>query len=216
MRREPHVRFCERVVVRSRRATHPVAGFQHRSDAERFLDELRQRLQKFGLELHPQKTRIIEFGRLATRKRTAQHLGKPETFAFLGFTHICGTSRRGTFLILRHTVRERLREKLRQVKETIWRMMHRPIAEQGLYLKRVVNGFLNYFAVPTNSRAINSFYRHVGWYWCRALRRRGQVSRLTWQRMKRLTDLWLPPARLRHPLPDVRFSVMTQGRSPVR
>ena len=168
MRREPHVRFCEHVVVRSRRATHPVVGFQHRSDAERFLDELRQRLRRFGLELHPQKTRIIEFGRLAERKRKAQNLGKPETFAFLGFTHICGTSRGGTFLILRHTVRERLREKLRQVKETIWRMMHQPIAEQGLYLKRVMNGFLNYFAVPTNSRAINSFYRHVGWYWCRA------------------------------------------------
>jgi RNA-directed DNA polymerase len=95
-------------------------------------------------------------------------------------------------------------------------MMHRPIAEQGLYLKRVVNGFLNYFAVPTNSRAINSFHRHVRWYWCRALQRRGQISRLTWQRMKRLTDLWLPPARLRHPLPDVRFDVTTRGRSPVR
>ena len=203
-------------VIVVRYADDTVVGFQHRSEAERFLDELRQRLQKFGLELHPQKTRIIEFGRLAARKRKARNLGKPETFAFLGFTHICGTSRGGTFLILRHTVRERLREKLRQVKETIWRMMHRPIAEQGLYLKRVVNGFLNYFAVPTNSRAINSFYRHVGWYWCRALRRRGQISRLTWQRMKRLTDLWLPPARLRHPLPDVRFSVMTQGRSQVR
>ena len=203
-------------VIVVRYADDTVVGFQHRSDAGRFLDELRQRLQRFGLELHPQKTRIIEFGRLAARKRKARNLGKPETFAFLGFTHICGTSRRGTFLILRHTVRERLREKLRQVKETIWRMMHRPIAEQGLYLKRVVNGFLNYFAVPTNSRAINSFYRHVGWYWCRALRRRGQISRLTWQRMKRLTDLWLPPARIRHPLPDVRFSVMTQGRSPVR
>jgi RNA-directed DNA polymerase len=199
-------------VIVVRYADDTVVGFQHRSDAERFLDELRQRLRRFGLELHPQKTRIIEFGRLAARKRKARNLGKPETFAFLGFTHICGTSRGGTFLILRHTVRERLREKLRQVKETIWRMMHRPIAEQGLYLKRVVNGFLNYFAVPTNSKAINSFYRHVGWYWCRALRRRGQISRLTWQRMKRLTDLWLPPARLRHPLPDVRFSVMTQGR----
>src|SRR5512144_241006 len=203
-------------VIVVRYADDTVVGFQHRAEAERFLDELRQRLQRFGLELHPQKTRIIEFGRLAARKRKARNLGKPETFAFLGFTHICGTSRGGTFLILRHTVRERLREKLRQVKETIWRMVHRPIAEQGVYLKRVMNGFLNYFAVPTNSKAINSFYRHVGWYWCRALRRRGQISRLTWQRMKRLTDFWLPPARLRHPLPDVRFSVMTQGRSPVR
>jgi RNA-directed DNA polymerase len=163
--------------------------------------ELRQRLQKFGLELHPQKTRIIEFGRFAERNRKAQGLGKPKTFAFLGFTHICGTSRSGGYLILRHTIRQRLREKLRQVKETIGRLMHRPVAEQGLYLKQVMNGFFNYFAVPTNSRAINSFYRHVAWYWCRALRRRGQISRLTWQRMKRLIDYWLPPARIRHPLP---------------
>jgi RNA-directed DNA polymerase len=95
-------------------------------------------------------------------------------------------------------------------------MMHRPIAEQGLYLRQVMNGFLNYFAVPTNSRAINAFYYNVAWYWCRALRRRGQISRLTWQRMARLIDLWLPPARIRHPLPDVRFTVTTQGRSPVR
>ena len=95
-------------------------------------------------------------------------------------------------------------------------MMHLPIQDQGAYLKRVVNGFLNYFAVPTNSRAINSFYRHVGWYWFRALLRRSQIKRLTWARMKRLTDLWLPPARIRHPLPDVRFASSTRGGSPVR
>src|SRR6266498_1339159 len=203
-------------VIVVRYADDTVVGFQRRPDAERFLDELRQRLQKFGLELHPQKTRIIEFGRFAERNRKAQGLGKPETFAFLGFTHICGTSRSGGYLILRHTIRQRLREKLRQVKETIGRLMHRPVAEQGLYLKQVMNGFFNYFAVPTNSRAINSFYRHVAWYWCRALRRRGQISRLTWQRMKRLIAYWLPSARIRHPLPDLRFSVMTQGGSPVR
>src|SRR6266508_2892161 len=171
---------------------------------------------QFQSELHPQKTRIIEFGRFAERNRKAQGLGKPETFAFLGFTHICGTSTSGGYLILRHTIRQRLREKLRQVKETIGRLMHRPVAEQGLYLKQVMNGFFNYFAVPTNSRAINSFYRHVAWYWCRALRRRGQISRLTWQRMKRLIAYWLPSARIRHPLPDLRFSDMTQGGSPVR
>ena len=182
-------------VIVVRYADDTVVGFQQRSDAERFLDELRQRLQRFGLELHPEKTRIIEFGRFAARNRKARGLGKPETFAFLGFTHICGTSKGGALLILRHTVRERLREKLRQVKEKIRRMMHRPIAEQGLYLRRVMNGFFNYYAVPTNSRAINSFYHHVVWHWCRALRRRGQSSRLTWQRMKRLTDRWLPPAR---------------------
>lgn len=198
-------------VIIVRYADDTVVGFQRRSDAERFLDELRQRLQGFGLELHPQKTRIIEFGRFAEQNRKARGLGKPETFAFLGFTHICASSKRGSYLILPHTVRQRLRERLRHVKETIGRMMHRPIAEQGLYLKQVLNGFFNYFAVPTNSRAINSFYRHVAWYWCRALRRRGQINRLTWQRMKRLLDYWLPPARIRHPYPDLRFGVMTQG-----
>jgi group II intron reverse transcriptase/maturase len=203
-------------VIVVRYADDTVVGFQRRSDAERFLDEFRQRLQKFGLELHPQKTRIIEFGRFAEQNRKAQGLGKPDTFAFLGFTHICGTNKRGSYLILRHTIRERLRDRLRQVKETIGRMMHRPIAEQGLYLKQVLNGYYNYFAVPTNSRAINSFYRHVGWYWCRALRRRSQTNRMSWQRMKRLIDLWLPPAHIRHPHPDARFRVMTQGGSPVR
>jgi hypothetical protein len=193
-----------------------VVGFQHRSDAERFLDELRQRLKKFGLELHPQKTRIIEFGRFAARNRKARGLGKPETFAFLGFTHICGTSKSGGYLILRHTIGKRLREKIRQVKETIRRMMHRPIMEQALHLRRVMNGYFNYFAVPTNNRAINSFYYHVTWHWRRMLRRRSQNGRMPWERMKRLIDRWLPPARLRHPLPDVRFSVMTRGGSPVR
>jgi RNA-directed DNA polymerase len=202
------------VVVRY--ADDTVVGFQHRSDAERFMDELRQRLQKFGLELHPQKTRIVEFGRFAERNRKAQGRSRPETFAFLGFTHICGTNRRGGYIILRHTIRQRLRDRLRQVKETIRRMMHRPIAEQGLYLRQVLNGFFNYFAVPTNSQAIHSFYYNVTWYWCRALRRRSQTSRLTWARMRKLIERWLPPARIRHPLPDVRFSVTTQGGSPVR
>ena len=159
---------------------------------------------------------IPMFARLAMRHRGIKGLGTLETFAVLGFTHICGSNKGRGFFILRHAVRERLREKRRQVKETIKRMMHRPIAEQGLCVKRVMNGFINCFAVPTNSEAITSFYRHVGWYWRRALRRRGQISRLTWQRMKRLTDLWLPPARIRHPLPDMRFDVTTRGRSPVR
>ena len=118
-------------------------------DDERFPDELRQRLQKFRLELYPQESRIIEFGRFAKRNRKAQGRGKPENSAFLGFTHVCGTNRQGSYLILRHTIRQRLRERLRQDNETIRRMMHRPIAEQGLYLRRVLNGFLKYFAVPT-------------------------------------------------------------------
>ena len=202
-------------VIVVRYADDMVVGFQSEQDARRFLAELAQRLERFGLQLHPEKTRTIEFGRFAAKNCRVRGL-RPETFNFLGFTHICGTDKRVGFIIRRHTVRERLCGKLRQVKETIRRMMHLPIQDQGAYLKRVVNGFLNYFAVPTNSRAINSSYRHVGWYWFRALRRRSQMKRLTWARMKRLTDLWLPPARIRHPLPDVRFRVMTQGGSPVR
>ena len=203
-------------VIVVRYADDTVVGFQRRSDAERFLDELRQRLKKFGLELRPQKTRIIGFGRFAELNRKAQGLGKPETFGFLGFTHICKTNKGGSYPILRHTIRKRQREKITQVKETIRRIMHRPIAEQALYLKRVMNGFFNCFAVPIKSRVINAFYYHVKWYSCRALRRRSQASRLTWQRMKRLIDHSLPPERLRHPLPDARFSVMTQGASLVR
>ena len=209
-------RHARGTVVVVRYADDTVVGFQYVDDAWRFLTALKERLKTFALEVHPDKTRIIQFGRYAVRDRGFKGLGKPETFTFLGFTHICGRNGNGNFLILRHTARDHLRDKLRQVKQTIWRMMHLPVGDQGLYLKRVLNGFLNYFAVPTNSQAINSFYRHVGWYWCRALRRRGQISRLTWQRMKRLTDLWLPPARIRHPYPDVRFDVTTRGRSPVR
>ena len=209
-------RHAQGNVVVVRYADDTVVGFQHLDDAERFLSDLKERLRKFALDLHPGKTRLIEFGRFALPNRKAKRLGKPETFDFLGFTHICGKNRKGGFLIRRQTVRKRLKEKLCQVKETLRRMMHIPIPEQGQYLARVLNGFFNYYAVPTNSRAINSFYRHVGWYWFRTLRRRSQTSKLTWERMKRLTDKWLPPARLRHPLPDMRFDVTTRGRSPVR
>lgn len=203
-------------VIVVRYADDVVMGFQHLADAQRFRAELQDRLVAFALELHPDKTRIIEFGRFAIQNRQARGLRRPETFAFLGFTHICGRDRRGGFIIRRHTIRDRLRGKLREVKDTLYHMRHLPIAEQGRYLARVVNGYLNYFAVPTNNRAINSFYRHATWYWFRALRRRSQTNRLTWRGMKRLTDRWIPPARLRHPLPDVRFDVRIQGRSPVR
>jgi group II intron reverse transcriptase/maturase len=203
----------EMIVVRY--ADDMVAGFQFEADARRFLADLAHRLERFGLQLHADKTRIIEFGRYAEKNRKARGL-KPETFDYLGFTHISGTNRKGGFIIRRHTVSKRLRAKLHEIKDALHRMMHLPIQEQAAYLKRVVNGYLNYFAVPTNNRAINSFYRHAVWYWYRALRRRSQTSRLTWKDMKRLVATWLPPARLRHPLPDVRFYAMTQGRSPVR
>jgi RNA-directed DNA polymerase len=172
--------------------------------------------EAFALELHPDKTRIIEFGRFAHENRRARGQGKPETFAFLGFTHIFGRTREGRRLIRRHTLRERLNAKLRQVKATLRRMRHLPIPEQGRYLRLVLNGFYNYYAVPTNFRALNAFYYHVLQHWLRCLRRRSQRHRLTWRKMMRLAERWLPSPKLRHPYPDWRFDVMTRGGSPVR
>ena len=203
-------------VIVVRYADDTVVGFQFERDARRFLAELAQRLERFGLQLHPRQDPDHRV-RALRRNATAGPVGSSRRPSTSSASRIsAGPTRSGGFIIRRHTIRERLRGKLREVKEAIRRMMHLPIQEQGAYLKRVVNGYFNYFAVPTNSRAINSFYRHVGWYWFRALRRRSQTRRLTWARMKRLIDLWLPPARIRHPLPDVRFRVMTQGGSPVR
>ena len=150
------------------------------------------------------------------RTAVARGQGKPETFAFLGFTHIFGRTREGRGLIRRHTIRERLNAKLRQVKATLRRMRHLPIPEQGRYLRLVLNGFYNYYAVPTNFRALNSFYWHILRYWQHCLRRRSQRHRLTCQRMMRIAARWLPSPKLRHPCPDWRFDVMTRGRSPVR
>jgi group II intron reverse transcriptase/maturase len=203
-------------VIVVRYADDMVVGFQYLADAHRFLAELKQRLEAFALELHPDKTRIIEFGRFAHENRQARGQGKPETFAFLGFTHIFGRTREGRRLIRRHTVRERLNAKLRQVKATLRGMMHMPIPEQGRYLRLVLNGFYNYYAVPTNFRALNSFYWHIMRYWQHCLRRRSQRHRLTCQRMMRIAARWLPSPKLRHPCPDWRFDVMTRGRSPVR
>jgi len=160
------------------------------------------------LEVHPDKTRIIEFGRFACENRRARGQGKPETFAFLGFTHIYGQSRQGRGLIRRHTVRERLNAKLRQV-TNLRRMRHFPIPEQGRYLRLVLSGYYNYYAVLTNFRALNAFYHHVLAHWLRCLRRRSQ-------RLMRIAERWLPSPKLRRPYPDWRFDVMTRGGSPVR
>jgi RNA-directed DNA polymerase len=203
-------------VIVVRYADDVVVGFQYLADAHRFLAELKQRLEAFALEVHPDKTRIIEFGRFACENRRARGQGKPETFAFLGFTHIYGQSRQGRGLIRRHTIRERLNAKLRQVKATLRRMRHMPLPEQGRYLRLVLNGFYNYYAVPTNFRALNAFYYHVLAHWLRCLRRRSQRHRLTWRKMMRIAERWLPSPKLRHPYPDWRFDVMTRGGSPVR
>ena len=184
-----------------------VVGFEHEADARRFWDAMRARLQEFSLSLHPEKTRLIAFGRRAAADRARRGLGKPETFNFLGFTFICGKSRRGKFLLMRKTRRDRMRAKLRDVKEEMRRRMHLPIPEQGTWLAQVVTGFFNYHAVPTNHRALRAFRDHVVNLWRRSLRRRSQRDKTRWDRIKKLADDWLPKPRILHPWPRERFAV---------
>ena len=184
-----------------------IVGFQHESDARRFLDEMRERLQKFALTLHPEKTRLIEFGRFAAERRQRRGLGKPETFNFLGFTFICGKTRQGKFQIKRKTRRDRMRAKLEMVKEEMWRRMHQPIPDQGKWLWHVVRGYFNYHAVPTNFRALVAFRTEIAKRWHRVLIRRSERTKLNWEQMKRLIDDWLPKPRILHPWPDKRFAV---------
>jgi RNA-directed DNA polymerase len=193
-----------------------IAGFEHRDDAQRFLIDLRGRLAEFALELHADKTRLIEFGRFAAKRREARGLGKPETFTFLGFTHICARQRNERFTVRRITDSKRMRAKLRQVKEELARRRHQPIPEQGRWLASVVRGHCAYYAVPGNSDAVRAFRTQATRHWCAELRRRGQRHRLDWRRMNRIATRWLPPARITHPYPGRRFDARTQGRSPVR
>jgi group II intron reverse transcriptase/maturase len=203
-------------VVLTRFADDFVAGFEHREDAERFLADLSERFAKFNLELAAEKTRLIEFGRHAARNRKAGGLGKPETFQFLGFTHICAKTRKGRFALKRVTISKRMQAKLREVKTELMRRRHLPIPEQGRWLASVLRGHYNYYGVPSNSDAIIGFRTQATRHWSRALRRRSQRTRLDWKRMDRLARRWLPPARITHPYPDARFAATTQGRSPVR
>ena len=201
-RREAH---GDMIVVRY--ADDLVVGFEREGDAPRFLDAMRERLGEFALTLHPDKTRLIEFGRFAAVDRKRRGLGKPETFAFLGFTFICGKSRRGFFQLHRKTRRDRMRAKLKDIKAELRRRMHQPISNQGQWLKQVVTGHFAYYAVPTNSRALSAFRHYVTDLWRRALRRRSQKDGLTWERMTKLVDEWLPQPYILHPWPDVRFDV---------
>ncbi len=186
-----------------------IVGFQSRADAERFRTELRERFAKFGLELHPEKTRLLEFGAFAAEDRQRAGKGKPETFNFLGFTHICGKKRNGRFTVVRQTIRARLQAKLREVKAELRRRMHAPIPEVGRWLRTVVDGHLRYYGVPMNGRALFTFCFQVSRLWHRTLRRRGQTRRLTWERMRRLVERWLPPPRVTHPYPLRRLGVVT-------
>ncbi len=203
-------------VVIVRYADDFAVGFQYQADAERFLVDLRERFRKFDLELHSDKTRLIEFGRYAVRDRERRGLGKPETFKFLGFVHICSKTKEGWFLLKRQTDGKRMRAKLGQLKSVLLRMRHVAIPVQGAWLQRVVRGYFNYHAVPTNIMALDRFRTEIAHHWRRALRRRSQKSRLDWKRMARLVERWLPHPRNLHPLPEQRFDVRTRGRSPVR
>jgi RNA-directed DNA polymerase len=189
------VRFADDIVL----------GFQYKSDAQRFREELVQRLRKFRLELHPDKTRLVEFGCYAAVNRQRRGHGKPETFAFLGFTHICGKTRSGRFTVLRQTIRQRLQAKLGEVKTELKRRLHDPIPEVGKWLGAVVRGHLQYYGVPMNTPALFLFRSQVGWLWHRALSRRSQNGHVDWDRMRRLIDRWLPPPRIYHPYPLHRF-----------
>jgi RNA-directed DNA polymerase len=194
------VRFADDIVL----------GFENESEAGRFRQELAERLGKFGLELHPEKTRLLEFGPTAAASRKWRGQGKPETFDFLGFTHICATKRsNGRFTVLRQTIRKRLQAKLSEVKAELQRRMHDPIPEVGEWLGAVVGGHIRYYGVPMNYPALSLFRFQVGWLWHRALSRRSQNGRLRWDRMRRLIGRYLPPARVCHPYPLRRLGVIT-------
>jgi RNA-directed DNA polymerase len=187
-----------------------VLGFQAKSEADQFRAELTERMRKFNLELHPEKTRLLEFGPFAIDNRKKRGKGKPETFNFLGFTHICAKKRsNGMFTVVRQTIRKRLQAKLNEVKAELQRRMHDPIPEQGQWLQAVVRGHIQYYGVPMNAPALHLFRFQVGRLWHRALSRRSQNGRVLWDRMRRLITRWLPPARVCHPYPLRRMGVIT-------
>jgi hypothetical protein len=191
------VRFADDIVL----------GFQHRSEAVRFLADLQDRFRRFGLELHPDKTRLIAFGRFAAKERKRRgEAGKPETFDFLGFTHICDKTRFGKFIVLRQTKRTRMRAKLAELKQELRHRMHHSIPEVGQWLRAVVRGHYQYYGVPRNGPALHLFRRQVIRLWCRTLRRRSHKHRVTWARMGRLAASWLPTPRICHPYPEQRLA----------
>jgi RNA-directed DNA polymerase len=191
------VRYADDVIV----------GFQHETDARRFLDAMRERLKEFALSLHPEKTRLIEFGRFAAKNRKARGLGKPETFTFLGFSFICGKSRRGKFQVQRKSRQDRMRAKLQAIKQELRQRTHQPIPQQGNWLRQVITGYFNYHAVPTNFHALAVFRHRVTLLWRRVLAHRSQTAGLTWERMRKLVSDWLPKPHILHLWPNARFAV---------
>jgi RNA-directed DNA polymerase len=183
-----------------------ILGFQHQADADRFLENLRERLGMFGLELHPDKTRRIEFGRFAEENRRRRGEDKPETFDFLGFTHISGKNRLGRFTVRRKTIRKRMRAKLREIKQQLRERMHDPVRQTGQWLKSIMQGYSNYYAVPGNLDSLGVFRDRIMGQWWRTLRRRSQKRPISWTRVLALADQWLPQPRVLHPYPAVRFA----------
>jgi group II intron reverse transcriptase/maturase len=198
-------KWAQGEVVVIRYADDTIVGFQHQTDADRFLDNLRKRLAQFGLELHPDKTRRIEFGRFAEENRKRRREGKPDTFDFLGFTHISGKNRLGRFAVRRLTIRKRMRSKLRELKQQLRQRMHDPVPQTGAWLKSVVQGYFNYYAVPGNLDSLGLFRERLLGTWWHTLCRRSQ-HRLPWNRMLKLGHRWLPQPRVLHPYPAVRFA----------
>lgn len=192
-------------VIFIRYADDYVTGFQYRRDAIKFLEELRARMEKFGLEIHPDKTRLIEFGRFADEDRRNRGDSKPETFDFLGFTHICGKTRKGKFRVLRLTIKKRVRTKLKQLKLELMRRRHEPVQVQGKWLRSVVQGFFGYHGVPGNIFTLASFRTQVNRIWFKALKRRSQRNKINWNKFGKLVDMWIPLARNTHPYPEERF-----------
>ncbi len=200
-----------------RYADDSVIGFQYEGEAQRFLQSLRERLAQFGLQLHPEKTRLIRFGRYAARSCRERGIRKPETFDFLGFSHCCGRRRNdGGFKIVRLTIKKRMRTTLMTIRETLMRRRHEPVAIVGRWLRQVLQGYLNYHAVPDNLRRLGGFRWEVGRAWRHALMRRSQRHQLSWDRFQGLLRKYLPPCRLVHPHPDARFTVKTSDRSRMR
>lgn len=195
------------IVVRF--ADDTVVGFQYESDAKQFQEELKERLFKFGLELHPEKTRLIEFGRFAAENREKRGERKPETFTFLGFTHICGKTRKtGKFIILRHTIKKRMHAKVKEIKDELKIRMHDSIQEVGQWLKAVITGHYRYYGVPGNSDAMGDFRCLISQRWMQSLRRRGQKGLMTWDKMRKLIDRWLPLPQICHKYPNERMGVI--------
>ncbi len=203
-------------VIAVRYADDSVFGFEHEFDAKQFLHDMRERLQMFGLNLHPDKTRLIRFGRYAVRNRKRRGESKPETFDFLGFTHYCTKTRKGSdFIIGRKTIKKRLRESLKKVKVELRRRWHDPIPQTGRWIKRLLQGHLNYFGVSGNQRSLWFYFNAVRRLWLHRLRRRCQRGFISWATFQRLTDRFFPRIRVTHPYPRHRFDARTRRRSPV-